>query len=89
LLTTQELFEYTINDNDKFVIMASDGVWEFIANEAIVNLIAPFYELNDINGACEALMKEALYQWTQDDSSVVDDITFIMIFIDQLKALEQ
>ena len=83
--TVPEVIEYLVQPSDKFILMASDGVWEFINNETIVKLIAPYFESGDINGACEQVMKEALYQWTQDDSSVVDDITFIMIFIDHLK----
>lgn len=27
-----EIFEYQLTVNDKFIILASDGVWEFIDN---------------------------------------------------------
>ena len=31
-----EIFEFDLQFQDKFLIIASDGVWEFIENEEIV-----------------------------------------------------
>ena len=28
-----EIWEHTVGEDDKFVIIASDGVWEFISNQ--------------------------------------------------------
>ncbi len=41
--------------------MGSDGVWEFLSNEAVIQIISHYYEMGDINGCCEALLKESLY----------------------------
>ena len=30
-------------DADKFMILASDGVWEFISNDQAVNIVLPHY----------------------------------------------
>lgn len=38
------------------IIIGSDGVWEFFENEEVVNLLTPFYERNDLEGACETLL---------------------------------
>lgn len=35
------------------MIMATDGVWEFLENQDVVGLISPFYGNNDIEGACD------------------------------------
>lgn len=53
------MIEYHIAADDKVIIMGSDGVWEFISNEDAIQIVGPYYENRDINGACEALMKEA------------------------------
>ena len=39
-----ETMEFTLGLNDKFVVIASDGVWEFLSNEDVANIIMPYYE---------------------------------------------
>ena len=56
-----EIREFDPSPHDKFIVIGSDGVWEFIPNEAVVEIIAEFYEKRDIEGACDALMEEAVY----------------------------
>lgn len=41
------MIPFTINDSDKFIILASDGVWEFIDNQEVMNFMIPFFKLND------------------------------------------
>lgn len=38
------------------MIVASDGVWEFIENEEIINMIGYFYDNNDLEGACDCVL---------------------------------
>ncbi len=38
VISTPDIQEYSITPRDKFFIMASDGVWEFISNEVICKL---------------------------------------------------
>ena len=40
------------DEEDKFMIIASDGIWEFISSQECVNIINDFYEKNDIKGCC-------------------------------------
>ena len=61
--------------------MASDGVWEFISNAEVLKMIKPFRELNDIEGACDKLMAEALRRWDIEEEGGVDDITFVLVFL--------
>jgi serine/threonine protein phosphatase PrpC len=35
LIKILEIFEYKLQDNDKFFIIASDGVWEFIESDEV------------------------------------------------------
>lgn len=38
-----EVLEHMLGSDDKFVVIASDGVWEFISNEEVASLVVPFY----------------------------------------------
>ena len=70
-----------MNFEDKFLVIASDGVWEFLPNEYVMNLIIEYYYKNDIEGACERVIKEATDAWKREDD-VIDDITIIIVFLD-------
>ena len=39
-----ETMEFTLGLNDKFLVIASDGVWEFLSNEDVAQIVLPFYE---------------------------------------------
>ena len=80
IIPVPEIIERTLNLEDKFIIIGSDGIWEFISNEEAVKLVVPYWEANDSKGACEKLISVAVNYWeTQDE--VVDDITAIVIFL--------
>jgi len=66
-------------DEDKFMILASDGVWEFLSNEQVVDLIVPFWHRNDLKGACRTVVKESVAAWEREEDSI-DDITCIIVF---------
>lgn len=77
-----EIIKIGVDKRDKFILLASDGVWEFLSNQEVLQLIVPFYREKKLEEACDALLKLAYSKWTVDDATVVDDITFILIFID-------
>lgn len=52
-----------LSENDKFIIIASDGVWEFLSNDEVVNIIKPHYFNNSAEKAAEALIRESLKKW--------------------------
>lgn len=47
-----EFFELELNKDDKFIVIASDGVWEFIDNNTCVNIVQKHWRRNDPEGAC-------------------------------------
>lgn len=70
-----------LNKNDKFIVMASDGLWDRISNDEVTRLVAsPFYERGDAEGAISFLIKEASDRWTREQG-MIDDITIILVFI--------
>jgi len=76
-----EFFELEMNYLDKFMVIASDGVWEFITNEDCVRIVAPYWEKNDPEGASEKLKELSTEHWKREDE-VIDDITVYVIFLD-------
>ncbi|CAD8143725.1 unnamed protein product [Paramecium octaurelia] len=73
-----EVFQFTLQQNDKFLVIASDGVWEYLSNEDVMNIVIPYYEKGELDQAGEKLMMEAIHSWKKN-SPARDDITFIIV----------
>ncbi len=80
VISEPEITEKSLTNEDKFLIMGSDGLWEFISNTQAVEMVVPFWVEKDIEGACDRLVNEAVIRWNAADEAV-DDITCIVIFI--------
>ena len=76
-----EVTEFLTGPNDKFAVVASDGLWEFMSNELVCEIVAPFYDQNQPEAAANVLVKEAHARWKQEED-VVDDITIVVIFLE-------
>ena len=35
-----EIFEFKVHESDTFIVIASDGVWEFLSNDDVAKLVA-------------------------------------------------
>ena len=71
-----EFIEMTVNSELKYILIASDGVWEFISNEDAAMLTSKAYEDNNPSKMCSLLVKEATKFWEEEDE-VIDDITVV------------
>ncbi len=74
-----KFIENKVDKDTKFIVIASDGVWEFLDNKAVVDIVMPFYKKNDPDGACKTLIKISTDWWNKEDI-VVDDITVVIVF---------
>ena len=81
VISEPEIKEYIFNPNDKFMIIASDGIWEFISSQECINIIKEFYNNNDIKGCCEFLYQESSKRWLKEEE-VIDDTTMIIVFFE-------
>ena len=80
VINEPDYFELKIVENKvRCVILASDGLFEFISNETVAEIAAPFIKKNDCAGAARRLVDEAYRTWTKD-GVICDDITVIVIF---------
>lgn len=43
VIADPEVLEMNLTENDKFIVIASDGVWEFLSNDEVVKIVEPFY----------------------------------------------
>lgn len=77
-----EMLTREIQPEDKILVIASDGVYEFLTNQSVIDICAKF---SDPLEACRAVVAEAYELWLQYELRT-DDITIICIFIDGVKA---
>ena len=73
-----ELVSKELREQDQFVVLASDGVWEFISSQRVVDMVMGFH--NPLE-ACRAVIAESYRLWLQYDVRT-DDITMILAFFD-------
>jgi serine/threonine protein phosphatase PrpC len=77
-----EILELDLMKDDKFIVVASDGVWEFLSNDEIAKIVAPFFELRNAEKAAEAVVRESYLSWKREEEGIVDDITCVIVFLD-------
>ena len=81
VMSEPEIKEFTFDEGDKFMIIASDGIWEFISNQECIDIIKDFYDKNDLKGCCEYLYQESSKRWLKEEE-VIDDTTLILVFFE-------
>ena len=72
-------------DQDPFIVLCSDGVWEFIDSNQAVQLLGKF--LPDATTACTKLIETAAAKWRQEEGDYRDDITAILLRVSAVSAL--
>ena len=80
-MSEPEIKEFLFEEGDKFMIIASDGIWEFISSQECVDIIKNFYDNNDLKGCCEYLYQESSKRWLKEEE-VIDDTTLILVFFE-------
>ena len=70
-----------LTPSDRFLILASDGVWEFMSNQDTVDLVASEEARGDPQRACVLLCVEAYRRWLRNETRT-DDITAAVLWFD-------
>lgn len=78
-----EITKHSLRVNDRLIVIASDGVFEFLTNQQVVNLIKEYPD--DPLMACRKVVSEAYQAWLQYEMRT-DDITIIIIQINSVPA---
>lgn len=65
VLAEPDTYEYCLNQNDKFIILASDGVWEYITCEEALDIVKNLYldYTKTTVDACAILTQIATQRW--------------------------
>lgn len=64
------------------MLIGSDGLWEFISNQQILTDLKDEMHKKDLDVICEKLLEHAKIKWAKNEE-MVDDITFIAVFINE------
>jgi serine/threonine protein phosphatase PrpC len=57
------MIEHEITSDSKYIVIASDGIWEFLDNFKVMSMVTPYYLKNDPEGAALQLIHEATQWW--------------------------
>jgi len=69
---------HEIQEEDDFLILASDGVWEFISSEEAVDIVGKNISKGSTT-ACQLLIEAAAEKWHQEEGDYRDDITALVV----------
>jgi serine/threonine protein phosphatase PrpC len=84
VIPTPEITTFELVPEDKFIIMGSDGVWEFITSQEAVDIVQRHISKGaDI--ACEKLIQTAANRWQEEEGDYRDDITALVITLPLLQ----
>ena len=61
------------------MLICSNGIWEFISNEEVIETGNKYYLLNDPLWLCHKLKNESTKIWMNEDI-FIDDITVVVVF---------
>lgn len=75
-----EMLTREIKPEDRVIVLASDGIYEFLTNQSVIDICAKF---SDPLEACRAVVAESYELWLQYELRT-DDITIIVMFIEPI-----
>lgn len=78
VICTPQTLELTLTPEDEFLILCSDGVWEFISDEEAVRVASTSGK--NPKEAASRLAALAWTKWISNEGNTVDDITSIVTY---------
>ncbi|KAG6386954.1 hypothetical protein SASPL_152135 [Salvia splendens] len=80
VISVPEFSHRTLSDRDKFVVLASDGVWDVLSNEEVVEIVS---SSPTRCSAARILVENAAREWkAKYPTSKMDDCAVICLFLD-------
>ena len=79
-----EVTSRALTPEDRLLVLASDGVFEFLTNQAVVDMCVAHADPLE---ACQAIVKESYGLWLEKEKRA-DDITIICIYLDGIDESE-
>ena len=79
-----EIKEFSIEDTTPLaVVLASDGVWEFMKNEEVSDIVYRFEDSKDANTCARKIVERARQIW-EKTGFAIDDITCVVVFFKEI-----
>ena len=72
---------FPFKEEDKFIVIASDGLWEYVTNDEVTDIVSEYFEKKDCDGAVSKLYEISHERWVQYDD-YIDDISIIVVFLE-------
>ncbi|CAD8104164.1 unnamed protein product [Paramecium sonneborni] len=84
VISEPEVIYHKLNQKCGFLVVASDGVWEFLTNEEIQQIVCKYWspQMNakKIDEMVDNIVKESTKRWQEEDE-VIDDISIIIAYL--------
>ena len=79
IIPDPQIIETNFGININYIVICSDGVWEFLDNDDVMKIGNKFYKENNPRGFCEEVVEYSTKCWKKEDV-VIDDITILAVF---------
>ncbi|XP_061362125.1 probable protein phosphatase 2C 65 [Gastrolobium bilobum] len=85
LISAPDVFYRKLSNQDEFVVLATDGVWDVLTNNEVINIVASAPRRSM---AAKLLVKRAVKAWKYKyPGSKIDDCAVICLFLDDQPVL--
>jgi serine/threonine protein phosphatase PrpC len=79
-----EIKEFNIEENSPLaIVLASDGVWEFMSNEEVSDIVYRFEDNKDASICAKKIVERARQTW-EKTGYAIDDITCVVVFFKEI-----
>ncbi|GER26307.1 phosphatase 2C family protein [Striga asiatica] len=80
VISIPEFSHRTLTDQDKFIVLASDGVWDVLSNEEVVEIVC---SAPTRSSAARVVVESAAREWrSKYPTSKMDDCAVVCFFLD-------
>ena len=75
IIPIPEIRERTIEETDRLLVLASDGVWDVLENDETLGIAGS----NSVPVSCQQIVSESAKRWDRSMPGRRDDITAVLI----------
>ncbi|XP_047322120.1 probable protein phosphatase 2C 52 [Impatiens glandulifera] len=80
VISVPEFSHRVLTDRDKFVVLASDGIWDVLSNEEVVEIVS---SVSTRSSAAKVIVESAAREWkSKYPTSKMDDCAVVCLFLD-------
>jgi len=86
VIAEPEITEYDLVEDDYCLVIASDGVWEFLDSQTVADLVAGVKKKAkngdaDVQVIVDTIVDQSSYMWKIEEGDYRDDITVIVLML--------